>query len=181
MSKDCPSKPKFCKQCKAENDHDTIDCKNKKVIDNSGVADMSADEAWTLIRQASTDDEVSDFKEAMKALSKADPELTYLDIEKGLRKRGLNFYLIGLKKEVAPAYTNTDLQGEVGKAFTLGIYTKSTCPRPILMQSWPSSTEDNLKRLEDTGVPLERGIPICSNCNELGHTRSVSSSRVDPI
>lgn len=171
MSKDCPSKPKVCKNCKAENDHDTIDCTNKKAVDKSGVADKSVDQAWALIKEASNEREVSDFKDALKILSKAEPSLTYVDVEKELRSRKLAFYLIGLKKDVAQAFTNVDLQDEIGKTFTLGIYTKPTCPRPILMENWPADAGENMTRLADVGIPMERGIPVCSNCNELGHMR----------
>ena len=168
MSKDCPNKPKFCKQCLMENDHNTIDCKNPKKIDNSDVPDMSEQEAWALIKEASDDLEVGDFKDAVRALSKAVPEMTYPQLEKELRKRDLSIYLIALKKEAAPAYTYTNLQGEVGKSYQLGIFSRSSkCPRPILMPSWPKNDAENLERLQDTGVPLDRGVPICSNCGEL--------------
>lgn len=151
-----------------ENDHDTLECKNPKKIDNSSVPDMSEQEAWALIKEASDDLDVGDFKEAIKILSKAVPEMTYPQLEKELRKRCLNIYLIGLEKEAAPAYTNTNLQGQVGKPYQLGIFTKSSkCPRPILMPIWPKDDADNLERLENTGVPLERGVMICSNCGEL--------------
>jgi len=175
MSKDCPNKPKFCRQCLMENDHDTLECKNPKKIDNSNVPDMSEQEAWSLIKEASDDLDVGDFKEALKILSKAVPEMTYPQLEKQLRKRGLNIYLIGLEKEAPPAYTNTNLQGEVGKPYQLGIFTKSNkCPRPILIPIWPKDDADNLERLQNTGVPLERGVMICSNCGELV---SVSEAR----
>lgn len=160
-------KPKFCKQCLMENDHNTIDCKNPKKIDNSAVPDMSEQDAWELIKEASDDLDVGDFKEAVKILSKAVPGMTYPQLEKELRKRDLSIYLIGLKKEASPAYTNTNLQGEVGKPYQLGIFTKSSkCPRPILMPIWPKDDADNLQRLQDTGIPLERGLIICSNCAE---------------
>lgn len=167
MSKDCPNKPKFCKQCLMENDHNTIDCKNPKKIDTSGVADMSEQDAWALIKEASDDLDVGDFKDALKILSKAVPEMTYPQLEKELRKRNSSIYLIGLEKEAPPAYTNTNLQGEVGKPYQLGIFTKSPkCPRPILMPIWPKDDAENLERLQNTGVPLERGVMICSNCGE---------------
>lgn len=151
-----------------ENDHNTIECKNPKKIDNSAVPDKSEQEAWAMIKEASDDLDVGDFKEAVKILSKTVPEMTYPRLEKELRKRDLNIHLIGLKKEAPPAYTNTNLQGEVGKPYQLGIFTKSfKCPRPILMPIWPKDEAENIERLQATGVPLERGVIICNNCGEL--------------
>jgi len=151
-----------------ENDHDTMQCKNLKKIDNSAVPNKTEQEAWALIKEASDDLDVGDFRDALKILSKAFPEMTYPQVEKELRKRGLNIYLIGLEKEAAQAYTNTNLQGQVGKPYQLGIFTKSSkCPRPILMPIWPKDDAENLERLQETGVPLERGVMICSNCGEL--------------
>jgi len=151
-----------------EDDHDTIDCKNPKKIDNADVLDMTEEEAWALIKEASDELDIGDFKDAVKILSKAVPEITYPQLERELRKRHLHIYLIGLKKEASPAYTNTNLQGEVGKPYQLGIFTKSSkCPRPILMPIWPKDDAENLERLQDTGVPLDRGVMVCSNCDEL--------------
>ncbi|KAK5086765.1 hypothetical protein LTS08_007178 [Lithohypha guttulata] len=179
---DCPSKPKFCKQCMTENDHDTIDCKNKKVVDNSSIPEVSEKEAWAMVMAASDDLDVDDFKEAVKILSKANPDLTYVQIEKELRKRGSKIFLIGLKKEVAVAYTNVSLQGDINKTYTLGVFTKTdSCPRPILMPAWPKGPEDNLARLEHTGLPMERGIQICNNCGEPGHLRKDCEQERAPV
>lgn len=34
---------------------------------------------------------------------------------------------------------------------------------------WPASPEENLKRLEDAGIPLDRGVPRCGNCSGTVH------------
>lgn len=168
----CPAKPKICKQCNAENDHDTIDCKNKKVIDRSRVEDKSVDEAWTQLEAASQDIDIGDFRDAVEVLAKAlDGNLSYADLEKECRKRRFNIYLIALKKDVALAYTNVDLAGNVGKTYTIAYYTSASCPRPILMPMWPKDAAENLTRLEDVGVPMERGVPICKNCETVGHVQ----------
>lgn len=149
-----------------------MDCKNNKVVDLSDVPDMTESMAWKKLQEASDDLDVDDFKDAVKILQKAKPAMTYPELERGLRKRGMDMYLIALQKEVAPSYSNVNLQGEVGKTFTLGVYTRSfSCPRPILMEAWPKSPEENLERLADAGVPLETGIPMCNNCGKVGHMR----------
>jgi hypothetical protein len=55
-----------------------------------------------------------------------------------------------------------------------------------MKERWPKSAEENLKRLGDAGIPMDRGVPKCNNvcfsqvarslfqltyiqCNELGH------------
>lgn len=162
-----------------ENDHDTIDCKNKKVIDMTDVPDVTEKEAWNVIREACRDREIGDFKAAVKILSKANPELTYVDIEAECRKQNLSIYLIGLKKDVDPAYTNTNLQGEVGKTYQVGYYFSHLCQRPVLMPFWPKDIEDNKARLADAGVPLARGVIICSNCSKPGHGRKSCPEPLD--
>lgn len=88
---DCPSKPpKACKQCGQENpDHEIQDCK-VKVIDDSEVPNVSEQEAWLMIKEASVDRDIDDFKDAVKALAKATKyETSYLAIEQECRKRNL--------------------------------------------------------------------------------------------
>lgn len=155
-----------------------MECKNNKVIDNSNVPEMTETEAWHALKTASDDYDIDDFKEGLKALSKANPKITYLEIEQELRKRHFNVYLIGMKKEIAAAYTNVNLQGETGKTFTLGVFLRSEkCPRPILMVAWPKTPEDNLARLSDTGVTMESGIQVSLTTidySSTDHPRSVA-------
>lgn len=114
-----------------------------------------------MLKSASDEYDIDDFKEGLKILAKANPALTYPQIEQELRKRRYNVYLIGMKKEIAAAYTNVNLQGETGKAYTLGVFLRSEkCPRPILMAAWPKDPEDNLARLADTGVTMESGVQV---------------------
>lgn len=123
-----------------------------------------------MLKEASDDIEIGDFREAVEVLAKAlDGNLSYVDLEKECRKKDFNIYLIALKKDVAIAYTNVDPAGNIGKTYTLAYYASASCPRPILMPMWPKDAADNLARLEDVGVPMERGVPICSNCNNAGH------------
>jgi len=140
-------------------------------IDRSSLPDCSEDDAWAMLKDASDDFDAADAREAINILAKANPNVTYLQVEKELRKRGLKIFLIGLKKEVAKAFTNVALDGAKDREFTLGIFKAPACPRPVLMPTWPKDAADNLARLENTGVPLERGVPICTNCGELGHVR----------
>lgn len=130
------------------------------------------DEAWAMLKQASDEVDIGDFRDAVEVLAKSlDGNLSYLNLEKECRKRKFSIHLIALKKDVAVAYTNVDLEGNVGRTYTLAYFTSASCPRPILMPLWPKDAAENLQRLEDVGVPMERGVPICGNCNNAGHVR----------
>lgn len=73
-----------------------MECKNPKVMNNAHVAEMSEDEAWDLLKKASDERDIGDFKEAVQVLSKVAPDYTYPRLEKQFRKRGFNIYLIAM-------------------------------------------------------------------------------------
>jgi hypothetical protein len=56
-----------------------------------------------------------------------------------------------------------NLQGELGKKFVVGYFLSDKVQRPSMKERWPKSSEENLRRLEDAGVPMDRGVPKCSN------------------
>ncbi|KAF8856463.1 hypothetical protein BDZ45DRAFT_466197 [Acephala macrosclerotiorum] len=64
-----------------------------------------------------------------------------------------------------------DLQGNLDKKYTIQWRWSPKSARPKEAGGWPTP-EDNLERLADAGEPVDRGIPKCSNCDELGHTRN---------
>lgn len=71
-------------------------CKNPKVLDNHRVAEKSQNEAWDLLKQASDERDIADFKEGVQILSKAAPDYTYPGLDVEFRKRGYNIYLIAM-------------------------------------------------------------------------------------
>lgn len=45
---------------------------------------------------------------------------------------------------------------------------------------WPATPEENLERLDDAGIPLDRGVPKCTRCGEMGHSvRACEQERVE--
>jgi hypothetical protein len=162
MASNCPSKPKLCKNCLQEG-HETLECTNAKVINLDHVADMSPDEAWALLKTASDEKDLDDFKDAVKMLVKAVPTTTYPDLEKEFRNRGFNVYIIAVEKDSGDTWTNVDLQGGIGKKFAVGYHLSDKPKRPILAPKWPASAEENLERLADAGVPMDRGVSKCNN------------------
>ncbi|KIY02853.1 uncharacterized protein Z520_01318 [Fonsecaea multimorphosa CBS 102226] len=169
MVADCPTRVIKCKNCQQEG-HEALDCTNPKFVDNTRVADKSEDEAWELLKQASDERDIGDFKEALQILSKAAPEYTYPMLEKEFRKRGFSIYLIAMEKDHGDTWTNVNLQGDTGKKYAISYFTSDKPQRPTLVDKWPASPEENLTRLADAGIPLDRGVDKCSNCGKIGHT-----------
>ena len=167
--------------------HVALDCNNPKVVDNARVAEKSEDEAWALLKAASDDRDIGDFKEALQILSKACPDYTYPRLEKEFRSRGFSIYLIAMvglllallpqrsdqflqEKDVGETWTNVNLQCDTGKKYAVSYFTSPEVQRATLVDRWPATPEENLARLADAGIPLDRGVPLCSNCSKLGHT-----------
>jgi hypothetical protein len=194
MASDCPTRVITCKNCEQEGElslasllscdeytdstdlsgHDAINCTNPKALDNSRVAAKSEDEAWALLQQASEERDIGDFKEAVQILSKACPDYTYPKLEKEFRAREFSIYLIAMEKDHAAAgmetWTNVNLQGDIGKKYAVSYFLSDKPERLALVDKWPGSPEENLIRLADAGIPLNRGVEKCTNCNKLGHT-----------
>lgn len=64
-----------------------------------------------------------------------------------------------------PTQTLVNLQGKLDCTFEVGFYHSDKPRRAILAQGWPSSPAENEKRLEDAGLPVDRGIPKCGRCS----------------
>lgn len=162
QARDCPYKPKICKIC-CEEGHEALECTGKMKTNLNNVPDKTIDEAWAMLHQASEDGDLDDFKDAVKILSKACPEMTYAEMEKDFRARGLAVFLIGLEKESGPTFTNVDLQGTTGKTYAIGYFFSEKPSRPTMVDKWPKTPEENLERLDDVGIPMDRGVPVCNN------------------
>lgn len=108
-------------------------------------------------------------KEAVLKYIKATPDATYIDLEKAFRTQELNLYLIAMEKELATTYTNMDLQGSLDKKYSVSYRKSPKHARPKEKELWPATPEENLERLLNAGEPVDRGIPKCSNCEQLGH------------
>ena len=145
---------------------------------------------------------------------KAVPDTTFSQLESAFRLHKCNVYLIGYvrqserqlqridmsrqEKEIGDTFTLMNLQGKLNCKYTVGYYFSPKAPRANLKEGWPPTPEENKNRLHDAGLPVEKGIPKCSNCNgrfaslcgdtadeisptELGHTaKSCPQERVEP-
>jgi hypothetical protein len=150
--------------------HGAFECKNPRKVDRSHIPDVPAEQAWAELTAASAERDLDDMKEALMKYIKATPDATYLDLEKAFRTQDFNLYIIALEKELAMTYTNMDLQGNLEKKYSVSWRMSSKHSRPKEKDLWPASPEENLERLLDAGEPVDRGIPKCTNCDQLGHT-----------
>ena len=62
MASDCPNKVTVCNNCKKEG-HTTIECKDRRVVSLSHIADKVPEDAWKDVKQASDERDLDDFKE----------------------------------------------------------------------------------------------------------------------
>jgi hypothetical protein len=132
-----------------------------------------------MIKQAVAERDLDDFKEAVDMYVKACPDVTYPQLEEAFRSLGVPIYLIAIEKELNATYTNMDLQGHLGKTYSIS-WRWSDKPRaPKEMDTWPATPEENLERLADAGQPTDCKMPLCSNCSSLGHTMVSSSLSFD--
>lgn len=122
-----------------------------------------------MIVEAAKEQEVADVKEAVQIYVKANPDTTYAQLEEALRAQDVNLWLIAIEKTVMTTMTNMDLQGNLNKKYTVTYRFNWNPPRPRDRELWPADVAENLERLQDAGEVVARGIPKCSNCNELGH------------
>lgn len=131
---------------------------------------MPGQEAWKLLEKAIVERDIDEVKEKIQIYLKAQPEITFLELEKAFRAQGYGLYLIPLHRaSLSITLTNMDLQGNLGKKYTVN-YRFSDKPRKQTeKEGWPKDHAEILARLEDAGDPVPCGKAKCSNCNELGH------------
>ncbi|TDZ55053.1 DNA-binding protein HEXBP [Colletotrichum trifolii] len=170
MRKDCPSKPPdVCRNC-LEEGHAVVDCKNPRKLDLSLVEDVDTEVIWKEIIAAAEERDGVDVKDAIQKYMKHFPEITYRELEQSFRSQGIKVYLIATERALAPTHTNMDLQGNLGKKYTVQYRFSPNPDRQREKAAWPASPEENLERLDDAGEPVSRLMQKCNNCSELGHT-----------
>ncbi|KAF4880581.1 DNA-binding protein HEXBP [Colletotrichum siamense] len=170
IRKDCPNKPpEVCRNCHEEG-HLVVNCENPRKIDLSKIEDVDADVAWNQIIEAADERDGVEAKEAIQKYLKHFPEMTYVILEEAFRGQEMGIYLIATERALAPTHTNMDLQGNLGKKFTVQYRFSSQPDRAREKAGWPASAEENMARLADAGEPVSRLMQKCNNCDELGHT-----------
>ncbi|ERS98744.1 hypothetical protein HMPREF1624_05532 [Sporothrix schenckii ATCC 58251] len=181
LAKDCPSAPpRVCNNCQEEG-HETKDCKSPRKIIRDDVPEKAPDKALEMIRAAVAEKDLDDVKAAFLMYVKACPDVTYVEMEQMFRNENIGVYLIGVERsDLSVTLTNMDLQGNLDRKYTVTFRFQDKPSRPREKSIWPANTEENLARLANGGEPVARGIPLCMNCRELGHTsRSCPNERME--
>lgn len=104
------------------------------------------------------------FFQAFKAYCKAVPDSNYHELEVAFRNLRFTTYLIAKKKELFSTQTLVNIQGKLNCTYEVGFYYSDKPLRKSAKEGWPESKADNLERLKDAGLPVDRGIPKCGRC-----------------
>jgi len=177
---DCPNpKAEKCRLCSQEG-HKALDCKERRIIDWTGVPELSDGEAWTAIIEAATENDLDKFRTSLRAYARAVPDdFSLVAVEQALREAGLGVYLVAKQQEIATNMTIVDLVGQPAREFVLSVQLSARPRRAKMATGWPESPEQNLERLASAGYVHDIGAPLCNNCGELGHTKKVSGMMRD--
>lgn len=120
-------------------------------------------------------------KEGVQEYLKSEPGITYVEMEQAFRAQGLRLYLIAMENpSLLSTHTHMDLQGNLDKKYRVHYRWSDKPNRPREAEHWPKSAEENLERLRDAGETVDRGLPKCSNCDQLGHiSKSCPQEKVE--
>lgn len=105
------------------------------------------------------------FDQTFSIYCKAASDATYDELETAFRMNNFNTYLIATENELPKTHTYVNLQGELDKTYKVGFHLSPKPKRETAKQGWPESPEENIERLKDAGLPMERGIPKCMRCD----------------
>ena len=165
-----------CKLCDKEG-HKALECKERRIVDWTGVPELEAEEDWAKLIDAAKEKDLDGFRTCLRAYARSTTdEFSLPDVESALREDGLPIFLIAKKQEIPVNMTVVDLIGNPEREFVLTIQLSEKPRRPRLASGWPENREKNLERLASAGFVQDRGVPLCSNCGELGHIRKVRRS-----
>ncbi|KYK60393.1 hypothetical protein DCS_01530 [Drechmeria coniospora] len=178
MLKMCPDKPPMvCSNCGLEG-HTRNKCENARKINRDHVADVSPDTAWAKLEKAVAERDADDTKAAVQEYVKAiGGVITYRELQEAMFDKGINLFLIATERSLVTVFTNMDLQGNMGKKYSISYRFSEKPDRPREADSFPKSRDELLARLEDAGEVVDSGKVMCRNCGELGHPSNKSGHK----
>lgn len=175
-ARSCPTNPMKCKLCDKEG-HKALECKERRLVDWTGVPELEPEEAWTKLIDAAKEKDLDGFRTCLKAYARAVvDDFSLPDVESALRDDGIPVYLIAKKQEIPVNMTVVDMIGNPEREFVLTVQLSDKPRRKMFAQGWPENIQENLARLASAGFVQDRGVPLCNNCGELGHTKKVRIS-----
>ena len=77
----------------------------------------------------------------------------------------MNTHLIAKQQEVSDTHTIVNLQGKIDQKFVVSIQFTDKPRRAKFAEGWPSTPEENISRLAQSGFVMDRLVQKCSNCN----------------
>lgn len=181
MVKDCPSKPALvCDNCGQEG-HVKNMCENARKINRDNIASLLPDIAWEKLRQAVLDRDMDDAKEAIQEYVKSlDGAITYRELQEAMIDHDIHLYLIATERTLLNVFTNMDLQGNMGKKYSISYRFSEAPERPREAEFFPKDRNELLARLDDAGEVVNSGRSVCHNCGELGHiSKNCTEARAD--
>lgn len=143
---------------------------------------MTGEDAWKLLEKAIIEGDMDEIKEKIQTYVKAQPDITFVELEQALRSQGYPLYLIPLiKASLSITLTNMDLQGNLGKQYTVNYRISDKPRRKTEKEGWPKDHDEVLARLADAGDVVPLGQPKCMNCNKIGHiSKNCDEERMEP-
>lgn len=160
----------LCENC-GEEGHMRKNCENARKINRDHVATVDPDEAWKKLKQAVSERDVDDAKEAVQEYVKAlEGNITYRELQEALIQHDIGLWLIATERPLISIFTNMNLQGDMGKKYTVSYRFSEKPDRPREIEGWPQDRAEILSRLDDAGEVVDKGVPLCFNCKELGHS-----------
>ncbi|CAM1500709.1 Fc.00g098710.m01.CDS01 [Cosmosporella sp. VM-42] len=168
--KNCPDAPPMtCENC-GEEGHMRKNCENARKINRDHIADVDPEDAWKKIIQAVAERDADDAKEGVQEYIKAlEGKITYRELQQALIDQSIGLWMIATERPLLSVFTNMDIQGNMGKTFTVSYRFTEKPDRPREVEGWPKDREEILARLDDAGDIVNKGLTLCSNCSELGH------------
>ncbi len=175
---ECPNR--ICRLCNGKG-HKAIDCKAKRVHKFEGVAEMTVDEAWNKMKEADKEKDLDSFRAYFMGYARAMSSgsdgagIDLVDLENGFRTDGMNAHLVAKAKEIPDQYTIVDFAGNADRKYVLGIQWNVQSRRRVFSELTTEDPAENLERLKDCGLVMDRGVPKCTNCERTLFTLSLSS------
>ncbi|KAH6899857.1 hypothetical protein B0T10DRAFT_9331 [Thelonectria olida] len=161
-------------------------CENARKINRDDIANVAPDVAWEKLKKAVSEKDMDDAKQAVQEYVKAlEGNVTYRELQQALIEQDIGLWLVATEKPLIVLFTNMDLQGNMGKKYTVSYRFSEKPDRPREIEGWPRDRDELLSRLDDAGIVVDKGVPLCLNCKELGHVSKFctqeKSERTDAV